>query len=169
MVSSEMDNFEKYCYNSGNYPEEYTKTFDDVSSGHYKNKKYVLDIIKFIGHKDENDKYPEKSFLNILNTEYSNVAEKTDGFVEKSEGSFNDILKNSTDDVLGALNQAKETLDEFKKPFDKINNKIGEKVSQYSKDIEDYGKLVVKLVFVVLILINVALAALLLLIRRREL
>ena len=162
--TTEMDNFEKYCYNSGNYPEEYTKTFDDVSSGHYKNKKYVLDIIKFIGHKDENDKYPEKSFLNILNTEYSNVAEKTDGFVEKSEGSFNDILKNSTDDVLDALDQAKETLDEFKKPFDKINNKIGEKISQYSKDIEDYGKLVVKLVFVVLILINVALAALLLLI-----
>ena len=155
-----MENFDTDCYNSGEYFDDYTITFNgpnDVSISEFKNKKYVFDLIKSIGHKDtDDDNYPDPSFLYSLNLEYSNVAKTTDKYIDMSESSFKDILKDKTDNVIKALNKAQDTLNKLRKPFDKINNNIGDKVSDYSKIIDDKGKLGVKLVFGVLMLMNVA-------------
>ena len=159
---TQMNNFDNECYNEGNYLDDYTVTFNDISLENYKDKKYVLDIIKIVGHNDtETKNYPEKTFLYYLNEEYSEIAGRTDGYVETSETSFKDILNESSADVIEALHQAQKTLDELKKPFDKINNKVGYKVNEYSESIDKYGKLTVKLVFLILMIINIALAILL--------
>jgi len=94
--------------------------------------------------------------------EYSEIAGRTDGYVQTSETSFKNILSDKASDVVDSLDKAQETLDKLKKPFDKINNKIGGKISDYAELIDKYGKLVVKIVFSVLMVMNVALAVFLL-------
>ena len=96
--------------------------------------------------------------------EYSEIAGRTDGYVETSETSFNNILNDKSSDVIESLGKAQETLDKLKKPFDNINDKIGDKISDYAELIDKYGKLVVKLVFGVLMVMNIGLAVFLLLI-----
>ena len=96
--------------------------------------------------------------------EYSEIARRTDGYVETSETSFKNILREKSSDVIESLGKAQETLDKLKKPFDNINNKIGDKISDYAELIDKYGKLVVKLVFGVLMVMNIGLAVFLLLI-----
>ena len=163
--TTEMNYFDSFCYSNGEYLENYTKTFNTISLTDYKNKKYVLDIIKLVGHYNDTTKeYPIPSLLYSLNIEYSTIAENTDGLINTSEISFREILNESSAEVMDALDEAQDTLDELKKPFDNINDKIGDKVTDYSESIDKYGKLAVKLVFLVLMLINIALAVLMLLI-----
>ena len=163
--TSEMESFDGFCYNNGDYPSNYTRTFKNISLQDYNSKKYVLDIIKLVGHYNDTTKeYTDKSFLYFLNLEYSEIAERTDGYISTSETSFRDILNESSAEVMEALDKAQDTLDKLKKPFDKINDKIGDRVVDYSESIDKYGKLTVKLVFTILMIINIALAVLLLLI-----
>ena len=163
LFEGEMNSLDSYCYNEGNYLDDYTVTFNGISLENYKGKKYVLDIIKIVGHNDtETKNYPEKTFLYYLNEEYSEIAGRTDGYVQTSETSFNNILREKASDVVESLDKAQETLDKLKKPFDNINNKIGDKISDYAELIDKYGKLVVKIVFSVLMVMNVALAVFLL-------
>ena len=163
--NTQLNAFDDYCYNDGAYPDDYTKEFNDIHLSSYEGKKYVLDIIKLVGHKDsETGKYPNATFLYALNEEYSEVSSRTDGYVETSESSFKDILNENSAEVMNTLNKAEKNLNKLKEPFDKINNEIGEKIYDYSESIDKYGKLTVKLLFFILILINAALAILLLLI-----
>jgi hypothetical protein len=163
--TTEMGNFDKFCYNNGDYLEDFTKTFNGISLPVYKDKKYVLDIIKQVGHYDNVKKeYTDQTFLYLLDMEYSEIAERTDGYVTTSETSFNNILQEKSSNVIESLGKAQETLDKLKKPFDNINNKIGDKISDYAELIDKYGKLVVKLVFGVLMVMNIGLAVFLLLI-----
>ena len=161
-----MKTFDNYCYSGGVYPNVFTHTFNGLSTTDsiYEGKKYVLDIIKSVGHKEDGGAYPQPSFLYGLNYEYQEVASTTDGYIDRSERSFNDILDTNSDKVIKALDKAKKTLDDFKKPFDEINNKIGDKVADYAELIDEKGKLVVKLVFGVLMIMNIALAVFLMLI-----
>jgi len=163
--TTEMKSFDDFCYNNGNYSNDYIRTFNNISLPDYKDKTYVLDIIKLVGHcNDETKEYPEKSFLYFLNLEYSEISERTDGYINTSETSFRDILNESSAEVMEALDKAQDTLDKLKKPFDKINDQVGDRVVDYSESIDKYGKLVVKLVFTILMIINIALAVLLLMI-----
>ena len=155
--------FDGYCYNGGSYPDDYTKTFtsSEVSNENYQ-KKYVLDIIKYVGHRDnDDDDYPDKTFLYALNHEYSEVAERTDGYVQTANTSFHNILNDNTDDVIKALDKGKDILEKLKKPFDKYYDTIGDILVDYSGDIDKYGKFGVKLALTILMIINVALAILL--------
>ena len=163
--TTEMKSFDDFCYNNGNYSNDYIRTFNNISLPDYKDKTYVLDIIKLVGHcNDETKEYPEESFLYFLNLEYSEISERTDGYISTSETSFRDILNESSAEVMEALDKAQDTLDKLKKPFDKINDQVGDRVVDYSESIDKYGKLVVKLVFTILMIINIALAVLLLMI-----
>ena len=153
--TTEMNTFETTC-NDDSFRAKYEKQFTDLYTTDYKGKTYILDIINSVGKKDPNSgEYPERSFLYALNFEYSGISETTDGYVNSSEASFNDILNSSITDVTKALNDAKNTLDDLRKPFDDINNEIGDKVTDYSDKIDKYGKLVVKLVFSILMVMNI--------------
>ena len=162
-TSFEIDikNFDNNYYNKGNYPSEFTKTFTDISSKDHKNKKYVLDIIKTIGHYDTDiNQYPNITFLYDLISEYTDISNKTDEYIQISEKNFN-ILKTNSTDVIESLNKAEDILNNIEKTFNKIKDNIGEKISEYSISIEDNGKLLFKIVFISLMLISIVLAILL--------
>lgn len=161
LFETEIKNFDNKYYNKGNYPSEFTNTFTDISLKDYNNKKYVLDIIKTIGHYDTDlNQYPNITFLYDLTSEYTDISNKTDEYIQISDQSFNTLKTNSTD-VFESINKAEDILNSIEKTFNKINDNIGEKISEYSSSIEDNGKLVFKIVFISLMLISIVLAILL--------
>ena len=154
--TTEMNTFENTCNDNSAFRAKYENQFSGLFNTTYNDKTYILDIINSVGKKDPTSgEYPENTFLYGLNFEYSGISETTDGYVNSSEASFNDILNSSITEVTDALNKAQNTLDDLRKPFDDINNEIGDKVTDYSDKIDKYGKLVVKLVFSILMVMNI--------------
>lgn len=124
---------------------------------------YVLDLVKQFG-KYENNKYTTLSILDIWNAEYSNISSLADSFLNTSRNSFNDILVRNLGPIQDSLGEAEGTLANVRKPFDDVNDKIGGKVSDYADKVDKYGKLAVKLIFSILMVMNIALAVLMALI-----
>ena len=127
------------------------------------NGQYVLDMVKNFG-KYENNKYTTLSILDIWNAEYSNISSLADSFLNTSKNSFKDILVSNLGPIQDSLGEAESTLADVRKPFDDVNDKIGGKVSDYADKVDKYGKLAVKLIFSILMVMNIALAVLMALI-----
>ena len=159
-----MKEFDDDCYNEGKYLDGYTKNFDDVMLSLYKNKTYVLDIIKLVGHYDnKNNKYPDNSFLFSLNLEFSLLAETTDIFIKDLKNFFNKVMPKITKWVMSGLNDAQNTIDQVLKSFNNIINKIGEIILNISRYVDNYAKTLIISLFTFIILINITLGILLLL------
>ena len=121
---------------------------------------YVLDLVKQFGQYDSGSKkYTDNSVLYSWNLEFSMIANEADGYLDTSKDSFGDVLNENLVPVSNALDDAKSKLSEIREPFDDVNEEIGKSVADYSEDIDKYGKLVVKLVFSILMVMNIALAA----------
>ena len=125
---------------------------------------YVLDVVKNFG-KFANGEFTPGSTLYLWNREYGSVASVAESSVETAQESFDDLLSTSElTSLTTSLNDAKGILNDLKKPFDDVNSKIGGTLSNYSDKIDKYGKLVVKIVFSALMVMNIALAVLMALI-----
>ena len=109
-------------------------------------------------------KYTDDSFLYLWDYEYSEISSRAFGYLNTTRNSFTDILNDSIGDIQGALGDGVEKLDEITGPFKDANDQIGEILSDTSESIDKYGKMGVKIVFGVLMVMNLALAILLLLI-----
>ena len=158
---NESDKFAEDYYNEGKYHDDYTTTFSNISLTDYKDKKYVLEIIENIGHVDsETNKFTHPSFLDSLNSSYSEVDNKAIEDIQTSLTSFDSLNKNSSD-LNESIEKAEDMINSLEKTFNKLHDKIGKKISDYSDSIEDNGKLVLKIVFIGLIVINIVLAILL--------
>ena len=160
---NETNNFAEEYYKGGNYHDDYTTTVTVKSNSlnDYKNKKFVLEIIEYIGHfYNETNKYTHQSFLNSLDENYTKVDTKATEDIQKSLTSFNSLKANSSD-LNESIVKAEDILNSLEKTFNKLNDKIGKKISKYSDDIEHDGKLMFKIVFIGIILINIVLAILL--------
>ena len=136
----------------------YPKADDTTLKG-----QYVLDMVRNFG-RYENNKYTTASILDFWYTEYSNISSLADSFLNTSKSSFNDILVRNLEPIQNSLTEAEGTLGDIREPFDDVNGKIGGKVSDYADKVDKYGKLVVKLIFSVLMVMNIALAVLMALI-----
>jgi len=152
------DNNYKSAYLSEDFT-TYPKLSNDISF----NGKYVLDLVKLFG-KFENNRYTTGSILYAWYIEYSNISSLADSFLSTSRGSFNDILVENIGPIQDSLTEAQGTLGDIREPFDDVNDKIGGKVSDYADKVDKYGKLAVKLIFSVLMVMNIALAVLMALI-----
>ena len=106
---------------------------------------------------------PVISVLYAWNEEYSTIASDADEYMGIAKRSFNSVF-GSLDPLTTSLQNANRTLNDFSGPFDDINSEIGGTLSDYSDKIDDYGKLVVKIVFSFLLVMNIALAVLMTLI-----
>ena len=160
---NETNNFAEEYYKGGYYHDDYTTTVTVKSNSlnDYKNKKFVLEIIEYIGHfYNETNKYTHQSFLNSLDENYTKVDTKATEDIQKSLTSFNSLKANSSD-LNESIGKAEDILNSLEKTFNKLNDKIGKKISKYSDDIEHDGKLMFKIVFIGIILINIVLAILL--------
>ena len=131
----------------------------------FANGKYVLDLIKMFGkYNSVSEKYePENSLLYTWEFEYKTVSETADDFMKQARDGFVDILETNIGTVTDSLTTGQETMDQLKNTFNDIKGPIADIVVDNSGTIDDYGKLGVKAVFGVLALINVAMAAFMLL------
>ena len=77
---------------------------------------------------------------------------------------FNNILGSSFPEVTSSLESGKNNLDKITKPFTDAEKEFGTLLGNYSGHIDKYGKMSVTIVFSVLMIINLALAVLMLLI-----
>ena len=127
---------------------------------------YVLDIVKMFGKYDsDTQKYlPENSCLDIWEKEYTIVSSTADTYMDQAKSGFNQILDDKVDDILKYLNNGKTQLNDIKTSFEGIKTDISNILVEYSGLIDEYGKIGFKLVFGVLALINIAIAAFMLLI-----
>ena len=150
------DNF----YNNG-FKSPYTTTVNGL--GDNLDGDYVYKEVYMFGRYEGNDFTPS-SFLYIWNQEFSFIANDAYRYLTDARDDFTDILGDSLGDVQDALSDGKDALDDLVDPFNDVSDSIGEILSDYSEYIDKYGKMGVKIVFGGLMVINVALAVLMLLI-----
>jgi len=154
-------------FTSGNYKGDYLSNdftgYPKLSNDLTIKGQYVLDMVKGFG-KYENKKYTTGSILYFWNIEYSNISSLADSFLSTSRDSFRDILVDNIRPIQESLSEANGTLGDIREPFDDVNDKIGGKVSDYADKVDKYGKLAVKIIFSVLMVMNIALAVLMALI-----
>ena len=151
------DNF----YDNG-FKSPYTTTVNGL--GDDLDGDYVYKEVFYFGRYDGNDFTPSVSYLYTWNQEFSFIANDAYRYLTDARDDFTDILGDSLGDVQDALSDGKDALDDLVDPFNDVSDSIGEILSDYSEYIDKYGKMGVKIVFGGLMVINVALAVLMLLI-----
>ena len=151
------DNF----YDNG-FKSPYTTTVNGL--GDDLDGDYVYKEVYYFGRYDGNDFTPSASYLYAWNQEFSFIANDAYRYLTDARDDFTDILGDSLGDVQDALSDGKDALDDLVDPFNDVSDSIGEILSDYSEYIDKYGKMGVKIVFGGLMVINVALAVLMLLI-----
>ena len=144
---------------------DYKESFTEADP--YLDGNYVYDVVYNFGrYSEEEGKFiPRHSYLEAWYQEFSIVDGEAYRHLQTAESGFTDILGN---DGLGrvesSLREGREKLDELTGPFSDANDEIGKIFSNVSESIDEYGKLSVKVIFGALMAMNVALAALMLLI-----
>jgi len=134
----------------GNYKHSLT-----LSNG--KSGTYVLDIIKKFG-KFTPTSTPiatSDSFVEMWYEEYKQVSESSKQQMEDSSGYYGDLLNEKstgTSEIRTGINSIKD----IQKTFDDVKDKISKIIIDYSDLIEKYGKLASKIVFYVLMVIDIA-------------
>ena len=153
---------------SKDYQNQYitTTNYNKDFGGYKANGQYVLDFVNKIGSYDENQKkfVPENSTLSSWELEYSTIAGIANDYIETARSGFEEVLDNSSGEILNSLNTGKNTLEDLRGSFDDVQSSVASPIADYSDLIDKYGKLGSKLVFGVLGLMNVALAVLVFLI-----
>lgn len=169
LMHTSGDNF----YDSnGEIISSYKKDFRSEGTTEYKlEDTYYLSLVKVFGRYDKDSeedrddyKYTKNSFLSLWNREYITIADNADYYMGIAKDGFKDILEDNLGNVRDALTEGSEKLDKLTKPFEDANSQIGTILSDYSELIDKYGKMGVNIVFSVLMVMNIALAVLMLLI-----
>jgi len=151
-------------YTSSGYLRDYTdKNIQDFPI----EDNYILDIVKTFGKRENpggsNFIYTQDSTLYQWNREFSTVSSNADRNMEKARDGFTNII-NRADDIITSLTSGKTNLNKLTKPFTDAEKEFGSILGDYSGYIDEYGKMSVTIVFSVLMVINIALAVLMLLI-----
>ena len=163
LMHSAGDEF--YDAANSKYKSPYVKNSVSGTSDYPVSGDYVYDTVYMFGRYDAaHDEYTEYSFLYYWDMEYSLISDNAFEYLGIARDSFTDILSDNLGEVQGALGDGVDALDEIMEPFTDVNDEIGEILSDYSEMIDKYGKMGVKIIFGVLMAMNVALAVLLLLI-----
>ena len=173
-ISDLQDSFVNLMHNAGNefydvatskYKDPYLKSYTSGTSAYPVSGDYVYDLVYALGVYDTtHNQYPEDKLLYMWEYEYSLISDNAFGYLSRARDGFTDILSDNLGDVQDALGDGVDKLDEIMDPFNDANDEIGEILSDYSEMIDKYGKMGVKIIFGVLMAMNIALAVLLLLI-----
>ena len=148
-----------------NYKGVYSKDYNSKGINNYPLKDiYVFDVVKKFGKKVGEDTYTEQSFLYMWNEEFSLVAGRADDYLKIAHDGFKDILDTSFGTVTDGLRDGSSNLDKVTKPFSDAEKEIGDILNDYAGYIDEYGKMGVKIVFSILMVMNIALGVLILMI-----
>ena len=125
---------------------------------------YIYDMVYSFGRYDTPQGYSNPSYLYAWNQEFSAIDGSAYRYLTNAQSDFNDILRDNIDEVKKSLQSGIDNLDDLISPFTDANNEIGKIFSNASESIDSYGKMSVNIIFGGLMAMNVALAALMLLI-----
>ena len=132
----------------------------------YKDK-YILDIVKKFGKRENpgetNIIYTQDSTLYQWNREFNTVSENADENIGNARSGLNNVV-NNIGSIKTSLNNGIANLNKIRKPFTDAEEEFGSILGDYSGEIDKYGKMSVTIVFSVLMVINIGLAALMILI-----
>ena len=127
---------------------------------------YIYDFVdKFGRFITDQNKFTPGSYLEQWHSEFSTIDGDAYGYVDTALGGFRNILgSDGLEHIQNPIREGRQKLGELTGPFTDANDEIGKMFSNVSESIDKYGKLSVKVIFGALMAMNVALAALMLLI-----
>ena len=161
-----LDKLKHYgdIYYAGTEHDIYTKNYPDNDDPDTP-RKYCLDIVKRFGKYDSTEEkgIPDDSIINTWVTEYKIVAEMADSQMESASESFNEVLGSQFDTIKDSLDEGINQMNDIDSSIGDIKGSSSDIIADNAGTIDEYGKLGVKAVFGVLALIDIALAAFILL------
>lgn len=141
---------------SGNVNDKSTDSFKYIKVIDEKN--YILDIINDFGsYTDENT---NSGFLQNWYLEFIGKDTESSNLMSNIESNFQ-ILKNDGQ-VDAALDEGIQNIEPIKTSFDEVKDQISDMIIGYSDTIDKYGKLAFKIVFSALMILDAAIAVLML-------
>ena len=124
-------------------------------------KNYRLDITtkNWYGEFDKvNQKVePETSMINAWYNEYSEIAKNSENFVEDSKDNFDKIMTNN-DNINNNLAQVNSQVDKISVSINEVKDSVTDIILKNSDDIDYYGKFGIKIMFSFLMIVDAALA-----------
>ena len=156
--------FTKYMKDVGY--EFYEKTTNVYKTPYIYKTDYIYDMVYNFGmYIEDSQGYRDPSYLFSWNEEFSAIDGAAYGYLTNAQTDFDNILGDSgLGTVTSALDNGIKNLGDLTSPFTDANEEIGKLFSNFSESIDSYGKMSVKIIFGGLMAMNLALAALMLLI-----
>jgi len=151
---------------NGDYHDDYTITYPHGSATSITGK-YVLDLVDLLGKYNPTSEKGEPegiSYIYAWVEEYKAVAQIADGQMNTASQSFDSVLGEQLGEITGSLDEGINSIDEIDSSIGDIKGTLSDTIADNAGTIDEYGKLGVKAVFGVLALIDVAIAAFMLLI-----
>ena len=159
-VSDKKDAFEQELENRSNNINtntDYEKPISGFSESS-KNGNYKLDIVHNFGTFNKNTKFAtENSFMFAWYTEYQETARETEGFMNTIYENYQQLSTNT--EATGALDEGIKSIGDLQSSFDEVKDLVSGIIIDYSDTIDEYGKLIFKIVFSVLMAIDLGIAA----------
>ena len=160
LVSTEKSSFETkmQTYSNNIYNKiEYKQNIDGFSEESNINGDYKLDIVHNFGTFNKNTKTATaNSFMFAWYTEYQETASETERFMNTIYQNYQELSSNT--EATGALDEGVESIGELQSSFDEVKDLISDIIVDYSDTIDEYGKLIFKIVFSVLMAIDLGIA-----------
>ena len=159
----------KFYEKDGSYHNDYTIEYP-YDSGQSINGKFVLDIVEKFGkylpasENSEEKGDPEESFTKAWVTEYKLVAQTADSQMNTAKESFESVLGDKLGDITDALDKGINSMENIDSSVGDVKGSLSDAIADNAGIIDEYGKLGVKAVFGILALIDIAIAAFMLLI-----
>jgi len=165
---SQMKAAGEVFYTSSSYNGNYLRNYAGKNIQDFPfEDKYILDIVKNFGKRENTDDsniiYTPDSILDQWYREFFTVSSNADRNMGEARDGFNNIISSSTT-IINSLTNGQTQLNKLTKPFTDAEKEFGSILGDYSGYIDEYGKMSVTIVFSVLMVINIALAVLMLLI-----
>ena len=154
--SSFETSMETYSVNIFNKP-RYKRNINSFSDSN-KNGEYKLDIVYNFGKFDKETKTAtDNSFMKAWYIEYQETSREAEGFMDTIYKNYQELSSNT--EATGALDEGIKSIGELQSSFDEVKDLVSGIIVDYSDTIDKYGKLIFKIVFSVLMAIDLGIAA----------
>ena len=144
-----------YSNSIGNYSKLYSNSLY--------NNLYILDIVYSYG-KYLKDSFTNGSILDNWSKEYHLIGDNAKNYINTANDAFNDILHKNLGGIVDKLDKGAQNINKITKPFKELNEDIGEIFDELSTIGENFGKMSLHTIFIILMVINIILAGFILLI-----
>ena len=162
---------DNYYEETASYHNDYTITYPDNTGPGTENivvnlnGKFVLDLVKQLGkyNPTSKDGEPDPSIIKAWVTEYKIVADMADSQMKTASEGFDEVLGNQIGTITDSLDEGINSINDIDSSIGDIKSSSSDIIADNAGTIDEYGKLGVKAVFGILALIDIALAAFMLL------